>query len=61
LIVDTAREFVRIHASAIEPPPEALTGLSGKYLEGIATVDGRMILVLNLKEVIDIGDQQPIV
>jgi purine-binding chemotaxis protein CheW len=61
LIVDTAREFVRIHASAIEPPPEAITSLSGKYLEGIATVDGRMILVLNLKEVIDIGDRQPIV
>jgi purine-binding chemotaxis protein CheW len=61
LIVDTAREFVRINAGAIEPPPEAITGLSGKYLEGIATIDGRMILVLNLKEVIDIGDQQPVV
>ncbi|HEX6183505.1 MAG TPA: chemotaxis protein CheW, partial [Pyrinomonadaceae bacterium] len=58
LIVDTAREFVRIPATAIEPPPEAITGLSGKYLEGIATVDGRMILVLDLKEVIDLGDQQ---
>jgi purine-binding chemotaxis protein CheW len=56
LIVDTAREFVRIDAGAIEPPPEAITGLSGKYLEGIATVGGRMILVLDLKEVIDVGD-----
>src|ERR671917_2593191 len=27
LIVDTAREFVRIPAGAIEPPPEAITGL----------------------------------
>lgn len=58
LIVDTAREFVRIPAGTIEPPPEAITGLSGKYLEGIATIDGRMILVLNLDEVIDIGEQQ---
>ncbi|MFL6281873.1 MAG: chemotaxis protein CheW, partial [Pyrinomonadaceae bacterium] len=56
LIVDTAREFVRIPAASIEPPPEAITGLSGKYLEGIATIDGRMILVLDLKEVIGIGD-----
>jgi purine-binding chemotaxis protein CheW len=61
LIVDTAREFVRIPAGTIEPPPEAITGLSGKYLEGIATIDGRMILVLNLDEVIDLGEQQPIV
>src|ERR671917_2269108 len=58
LIVDTAREFVRIPAAAIEPPPEAITGLSGKYLEGIATVNGRMILVLDLEEVIDLGDEQ---
>jgi purine-binding chemotaxis protein CheW len=61
LIVDTAREFVHIPAGTIEPPPEAITGLSGKYLEGIATLDGRMILVLNLDEVIDLGEQQPIV
>jgi purine-binding chemotaxis protein CheW len=61
LIVDTAREFVRIPAGTIEPPPEAITGLSGKYLEGIATLGGRMILVLDLQEVIDIGDQQPTV
>jgi purine-binding chemotaxis protein CheW len=61
MIVDMAREFVRISAAAIEPPPEAITGLSGKYLEGIATINGRMILVLNLNEVIDLGDQQPTV
>jgi purine-binding chemotaxis protein CheW len=59
LIVDTAREFLRIPATAIEPPPEAVTGLSGKYLEGIATINGRMILVLNLAEVIDIGEPRP--
>ena len=61
LIVDTSREFVSIPAGTIEPPPEAITGLSGKYLEGIATIGGRMILVLNLEEVIDLGEQQPIV
>jgi purine-binding chemotaxis protein CheW len=59
LVVDTAREFLRIPETAIEPPPEAITGLSGKYLEGIATLNGRLILVLNLAEVIDIGEQQP--
>lgn len=59
LIVDTAREFLRIPEAAVEPPPEAITGLSGKYLEGIATIRDRMILVLDLDEVIDIGEQQP--
>jgi chemotaxis signal transduction protein len=31
-----------------------LTGLSGKYLEGIATVGQRMILILNLDAVLDV-------
>jgi purine-binding chemotaxis protein CheW len=58
MIVDTAREFLKISASTIKAPPEALTGLSGKYLEGIATHDGRLILILNLDEVINIDDPQ---
>src|ERR687890_737682 len=32
LIVDSAREFLLIPEAAVEPPPEAITGLSGKYL-----------------------------
>jgi len=54
LIVDTAREFLKMATESIEPPPEALTGLSGHYLEGIATVGERMILVLNLEAVLDL-------
>ncbi|HET9525897.1 MAG TPA: chemotaxis protein CheW [Pyrinomonadaceae bacterium] len=54
LVVDTAREFIKIPTDSIEPPPEALTGLSGQYLEGIATINERMILVLNLNAVLDL-------
>ena len=54
LVVDTAREFIRIPPESIEPPPEALTGLSGHYLEGIAMIGERMILILNLDAVLDL-------
>lgn len=54
LVVDTAREFLKIETDAIVPPPEALTGLSGHYLEGIATIGERMILILNLDAVLDL-------
>lgn len=54
LVVDTAREFLKIAPESIEPPPEALTGLSGHYLEAIATIDGRMILILDLDAVLDL-------
>ena len=53
LVVDSAREFISIPAGAIKPPGEAITGLSGKYLQGIATLGERIILMLNLSAVID--------
>ena len=52
LVVDTAREFVTIPAEAIQPSPEVISGLNGQYLEGIATLGERLILILNVEEII---------
>lgn len=52
LVVDAAREFVRIPASAIQPPPEGISGLSGRYLAGVATIGDRLVLVLELEELL---------
>jgi purine-binding chemotaxis protein CheW len=56
LMVDTAREFVKIPPASIEAPPDGIAQLSSEYLEGIVTLKGRLVLVLKLAEVIDIGD-----
>lgn len=56
LIVDSAREFISIPSSAIQPPNEAISGLKGKYLEGIATLDERIILILSLDEAINMAE-----
>ena len=56
LVVDGAREFVAFDAGAIQPPSSALTGLSGRYLEGIANIGDRLILVLDLAEVLKFDD-----
>jgi purine-binding chemotaxis protein CheW len=53
LLVDSANEFTSLPHDAIQPPPEAVTGLSGKYLSGIATVGDRLILILQVGEVLD--------
>lgn len=57
LIVDAAREFKRIPQDAINPPSEALSGTSGKYLEAIATIGDRLILLLNLAEVVKTSEE----
>ena len=56
LVVDAAREFVAIDPASIQPPATALTGLSGRYLEGVANLGDRLILVLDLSEVLTFTD-----
>ena len=56
LVVDGAREFASFDPSLIQPPSTSLTGLSGRYLEGIANVAGRLILVLDLVQVLKFDD-----
>ena len=59
LIVDSAREFVKISADAIQPPPETLGGTSGNYLAGVATVADRVILILDVAGVLSQATDAP--
>jgi purine-binding chemotaxis protein CheW len=56
LLVDSAREFAGIATDAVRPPQDALTGLNGRYLEGIAVLNDRIVLVLDLAAVIDVAE-----
>lgn len=52
LLADSAREFAAIDAAQIEPPPEAMAGMSGQYLRGIAHLGERLVLVLDVAELL---------
>jgi purine-binding chemotaxis protein CheW len=56
MVVDAAREFMRIPAEAIHPPNEGLNALSGRYLKGVATLGDRIILVLDIEQVLNVGE-----
>jgi purine-binding chemotaxis protein CheW len=51
IIVDAVSEVVRISRQQIEPAPPIVAGVEGKYLTGIARVEDRLILLLDLNEV----------
>jgi chemotaxis signal transduction protein len=53
LLADDAREFTPIPDASIHPPSDAIGGLSGNYLEGVATIGERIVLILNLNKVIE--------
>jgi len=56
LIADSAREFVHIPRPSIQPPHDALTAAAGRYLDGVASVGGRLILILSLELVLQFND-----
>jgi purine-binding chemotaxis protein CheW len=56
LIVDECREFLRIPPDAVHAPGDAMSGISARYVSGIATIGDRLILVLSLDDLIDSSD-----
>ena len=56
LIVDSAREFATIAPDAIEPLPDGIALLSGRYLRGVAHRDQRLMLILDVLELL--ADEQ---
>lgn len=60
LIVDNAREFAAIPEEAIQPPPEGLVELSTRYLRGIAHLGERVVLVLDVSELLRVTEVAPV-
>jgi purine-binding chemotaxis protein CheW len=56
LVADSAREFISIPPEALQPPNDALTGMSGRYVEGIASMGDRLVLVLSLDRILNFAE-----
>ena len=56
LVVDAAREFVAIPPDLIQPPNDALSGMSGRYVEGIASMRDRLVLILSLERILNFAE-----
>lgn len=56
LVVDSSREFLEISPESIQPPPETLTELAGRYLKGIILLEERPVIILDPEELIKMID-----
>lgn len=54
LLVDSITQVVRLTDSAIEPPPMVLSGLDRDMVEGVGRSQSKMLILLNLSNVITI-------
>lgn len=48
LVVDSVSEVLRIPSSAFKPAPPMASGISAEFIKGIATLDKRLIILLDM-------------
>jgi purine-binding chemotaxis protein CheW len=52
VIVDAVNEVLRIFSDSVEPPSSVITTADPDYLMGIAKVDNKLLILLNLESVL---------
>ncbi|WP_026843167.1 chemotaxis protein CheW [Citrifermentans bremense] len=55
VLVDEVVQVVRIPEEGIEPPPVVLEGIDREFVLGIGRVAGRMLILLDMEKVLDVG------
>ena len=55
LLVDSINQVIKLAADRIEPPPAVLSGVDRNLVDGVGRFQGRMIILLNLASVLDVG------
>lgn len=56
LHVDSVSEVLKIQPDAVEEPPEMVTAIGIEYITGMAKVDNRLIILLDLKKILSVKD-----
>lgn len=61
MIVDAVSRVMKIPKANIQPPPDTIASVAGEYLIGVAKLDDRMQLLLDIEKVLrrDEQDQLP--
>ena len=57
IVVDGVSEVLRVEPEAIEPPSPIVTTIDSAFIRGIAKVDQRLIILLDLAKILSLGEQ----
>jgi len=60
VIVDAVSQVLRIPADIVEPPSPVLAGVDSRYLRGIAKLDDKLVILLDLDFVLSRREQEAI-
>lgn len=54
LIVDSANDVLDIPISSIEPQPEVVGHIAAEYISGVAKIDKRLLILVNLEKALSL-------
>lgn len=57
-LVDKVKEVIRVEKSVIEPPPELTTNINSNYITGVAKLQDRLLILLDLNKVLSSDEQE---
>jgi purine-binding chemotaxis protein CheW len=57
MVVDSVSEVLRIPASTLEPTPEVVTSIDSDYIRGVAKLEDRLLIYLDLSKILS-GDER---
>ena len=60
LLVDFVSEVRKVQADAVEAPPEMVSAVGVEYITGVAKIEEKLIILLDLKRVLNVEDMKKI-
>jgi len=60
-LVDRVKEVIRVEKSVIEAPPELTTNVNSNYITGVAKLQDRLLILLDLDKVLSNDEQEHLV
>ena len=57
MIVDAVTEVLTVDSNHAAPPKSISNDARNKYINGIGNVDGRLVIMLNLDEIVDLPEE----
>jgi len=61
LVVDAVADVYRLDSNEIQPPPDMGGAIHAEFVRGLATVEEKLVILLDVDRLIDFGDVEPAV
>ncbi|MFD0049331.1 chemotaxis protein CheW [Actinomycetes bacterium NPDC127524] len=53
LITDSANDVLDVPVNSIEPPPEVVGAIEAEYISGVAKIEKRLLILLNMDKILN--------